>query len=217
VYGKEPSTFSTVAEVRANATGHYSLVIAPNSPTLIVVDLGFYSYSNNIEGIIFKTVANVTLTSDETLNLVAPGSMWSGTVVDVNGAPVDSVAIRGVSSYVGYYEDGAYQKNNEFCIFNVVTSTTGEFSVLVSELDLYNVTFTPPTGSPLPIQSRILTIDPTSHQTFVLQIILPSASPSQAPTSSKPSSSSSSTPSLAPSTPTVIEVVLQVSQVIINK
>jgi hypothetical protein len=218
VYGKEPSTFSTVSEVRANATGYYSLVIAPNSPTLIVVELRFYWNSNDMYGFIFKTVANVTLASDKTLNLVAPGSMWNGTVVDVNGTPISSVAISGLSSSVGYNLDLKFsQRNVEFFLFDVVTSTTGEFSVLVSESDLYNVTFTPPTGSPLPIQSRILTIDPTSHQTFVLQTILPSASPSKAPTSSTPSSSSSSTPSLAPPTPTVIEVVIQVSQVIINK
>jgi hypothetical protein len=178
-----------VADFQADATGYYSLVIAPNSPTLIALEFEFEGMSNNNYGFMLKTVASLTLKSDKTLDLVTPGSMWSGTVVDANGAPVDSVTMYGIN-----------RSNLEYFGFDVVTSAMGEFSVLVSESDPYNVTFTPPTGSVLPIQSRVLTFNPTSPQTIVLQTTVPSASPSQAPPS-----------------PTVVFVVLQVSQVIINK
>jgi hypothetical protein len=189
-----------VADFQADATGYYSLVIAPNSPTLIIIELQFDGMFNNMYGFMFKTVTSETLSSDKILYLVTPGSMWSGTVVDANGAPVDSVTISGLSADVGYNLNNIFRSKTEYFGFNVVTSATGEFSVLVSELDLYNVTFTPPTGSVLPIQSRDLTFKPTSQQTIVLQTSLPSASPSQ-----------------APKNPTVVFVVLQVSQVIIDE
>jgi hypothetical protein len=209
VTGFELSTGSKVADVQANATGYYSLAIAPSSPTLIRVSLDYrssYQTVTNYES--YQIVTDLTLTSDKILDLVTPGSMWNGTVVDVNGAPVSSVAISGDSAaYVGYDLEfnlfhGRYNavESATGSGFRVVTSATGEFSVHVSELNSYNVIFAPPTGSPLPIQRRILTINPTNHQTIVLQTIVPSASPSQAPTS-----------------PPVVFVVLQITQVIIDE
>jgi hypothetical protein len=209
VTGIELSTGSKVADVQANATGYYSLAIAPSSPTLIRVSLDYsssYQTATNYES--YHIVTDLTLTSDKILDLITPGSMWNGTVVDVNGAPVSSVAISGDSvAYVGYdLEVNLFRRHFNAVKsatgngFRVVTSATGEFSVHVSELNSYNVIFAPPTGSPLPIQSRILTINPTSPQTIVLQTTVPSASPSQAPPS-----------------PIVVFVVLQITQVIIHE
>jgi hypothetical protein len=169
------STGSLVASGNVDATGFYSLSSIPLS-TAVYINVSFQNYffyystgydRNNGT----KTATSLTLTSDKTLNLVTPGSMWSGTVVNVNGAPVGSVHIN------GYYFD-LYSYSN----FSVVTSATGDFSVHVLGLNPYSVTFIPPYGSPLLKQTRYFTINSTSHQTIVLQTSLPSASPSQAPT-----------------------------------
>jgi hypothetical protein len=154
VEGYEVSTGSLLASFRVNGTGYYSLPIAPSTAVSIRVDFsdtrfGGYGYGT-------KTVTSLTLTTDKILNIVIPGGIYNGTVVDVNGAPVGSVTIQGRG------QDKEYK--NRYFFQNVMTSETGTFSVFLLGLIPYYISFTPPAGARYSKKSLSNAIIDTTNQ-----------------------------------------------------
>src|SRR5205823_5822667 len=126
------SSLGGQTSVNADATGHYTLSVAPGTYTF---DVAFNFGGFGTQG---TTVASgVTVSQDQARDLTVQTIHLNGRVVDDQGAVAPGVVFH-ANGFAGNTCCGGFQS------FNATTDASGRFSVQIVPGQYYQVSMTPP-------------------------------------------------------------------------